>query len=250
MGGLPGLLLSQGNAGRTEPLDVLGPRGLCEVVDGLLTIARSLPFVVRCRELAAGDTFSLGELAIATAAGDHAVPCLAYRLDVPRQRRFLEAHARALGIPRAQWKGLQRGEPATVGTRTVQPEEVLGPPRRGVSLALATDTRPTDAIVRLIRGVDLFICEGTYGADEDQPRAAERRHLTFAEAAETARRARVRQLVLTHFSPALANPEQYAQRARDVFPNTVVGRDHLSFRLTFREEEARAAEGAAPVGHT
>jgi ribonuclease Z len=165
-------------------------------------------------------------------AAEHHVPCLAYRLDVPRGRRFLPDRARALGVPVPDWKRLQRGE--IVGA--VEPSDVLGPPRRGLSVGLVTDTRPTDAIAELVAGVDLLVCEGTYGSDEDQPRAVERTHMTFREAALLAQQAQAKQLVLTHFSPSVVDPESFLENARAVFAESIVGHDHLTLSLRFLEE--------------
>lgn len=228
--GLPGLLLTQGNSGRTEPVDVVGPPGLGRVVDGLLRIAPGLPFEVRCRELQSATRLAgPGSIRLRCAAGEHHVACLGYRLEVPRGRRFLPEQARALGVPVEAWKQLQRGE--RVGS--IEPEQVLGPPRPGLAVGLVTDTRPTPALLELVRGVDLLVCEGTYGDDADQPRAVERRHMTFAEAAMLAATAGARKLLLTHFSPSLVDPPAYAERATRIFPDALVGRDHLSLRLTF-----------------
>lgn len=105
----------------------------------------------------------------------------------------------------------------------------------GLAVALVTDTRPTPELVHLARGADLLVCEGTYGDDDDLAKARERKHLTFREAAGLAEAAGVRQLLLTHFSPALANPEAYAHIARQVFPETLISRDHLTLKLTFPE---------------
>lgn len=227
--GLPGLLLTQANSGRTEPVQIVGPRGFGAVVAGLMVVAPYLPFEVRCRELESGDCVELDELKVTCVAADHHVPCLAYRLDVPRGRRFLPDRAQALGVPVPEWKRLQRGE--VVGA--VDPSEVLGPPRRGLSVGLVTDTRPTDAIAELVAGVDLLVCEGTYGSDVDQPRAVERKHMTFREAALLAQRAEVGQLVLTHFSPSVVDPESFAANPREVFPETLVAHDHLEISLRF-----------------
>jgi ribonuclease Z len=236
IGGLPGLLLSQGNAGRTEPLEILGPPGLGDAVARLRVIAPYLPFQVRCRDLAAGETFRLGSLRGASWPTDHAVPCVAYRLEVPRRPRFLPERAHQLGVPREHWKTLQRGEPVSAGGRVVRPGEVLGPPRRGLAVGLVTDTRPAPGLAEFVADVDLLVCEGTYGSSEDQPKAVERKHMTFAEAAELARRAHARQLLLTHFSPALVDPEAYAPCARAIFSRTVVGTDHLTLSLRFPDE--------------
>jgi ribonuclease Z len=103
-------------------------------------------------------------------------------------------------------------------------------------LGLVTDTRPTDTLVELVRGVDLLIAEAMYGSDEDQPRAVERKHMTFREAAAFASRAGVGELVLTHFSPSVTEPDAYAENARGVFAATTVGHDHLTRSLRFADD--------------
>jgi ribonuclease Z len=230
--GLPGLLLTQGNSARTEPVEIVGPPGLVNVVNGLRVVAPYLPFEVRCRELDSGASLALTDLRITCVEADHHVPCLAYRIDLTRARRFLPERARALGIPVAEWRRLQRAE--SVGG--VHPEDVLGPPRAGLSIGLVTDTRPTSAIAELIAGVDLLVSEATFGDDDDQMRAVERRHMTFREAATLAAAARVGQLVLTHFSPSVTQPERFAANARAVFANTTVGSDHLTVTLRFPKD--------------
>jgi ribonuclease Z len=230
--GLPGLLLTLGNSERTEAVDIVGPPGLCAVVERLLVVAPHLPFEVRCRELSGGDRFELPGLIITCGEAEHHVPCLAYRIDVPRGRRFLPDRARELGVPLQRWSRLQRGE--TV--EGVRPESVLGPPRHGLSVGLVTDTRPTEALVQLVDDVDLLIGEGMYGSDDDQPRAVERKHMTFREMASLASQAHAKQLVLTHFSPSVVDPEAYGANAREVFPETIVGRDHLTLSLRFAED--------------
>jgi ribonuclease Z len=230
--GLPGLLLTQANSGRTEPVAIVGPTGLGAVLGGLLVVAPRLPFEVQSRELSGDEAFAFDGLNVSCAAAEHHVPCLAYRLAVPRGRRFLPDRARELGVPIQQWGRLQHGE--AVGD--VQPEAVLGPPRAGVSLGLVTDTRPTEGLRRLMRDVDLLVAEATYGDDEDQPRAVERKHMTFREAAQLAASARAKRLVLTHFSPSVVEPDIFLERAREVFPETVVGHDHLTVSLQFSSE--------------
>lgn len=233
LAGLPGLLLTQGNAARVEPQDVYGPPGLARVVEGLMRVAPYLPFELRCHEIEDGATFPIGSLHVRAAAADHSVPCLAYRLDLPRSARFLPEQAARLGVPKTLWSHLARGQSVLSGGSSIRPEQVLGPPRPGLAVGLVTDTRPTPALERLVTGVDLLVCEGTYGDSADQPRAVERKHMTFAEAAALARDAAVGELLLTHFSPALPHPEEFLAQAQAIFPNTRVGHDHLSLSLAF-----------------
>jgi ribonuclease Z len=230
--GLPGLLLTLGNSGRTDEVVLVGPLGFSAVVERLLVVASHLPFSVRYLELGGGERFEHVGLTITCAEAEHHVPCLAYRIDVPRGRRFLPERARELGVPVADWSRLQRGE--SLGG--ISSEAVLGPPRHGLSVGLVTDTRPGVELVRLVSRVDLLVGEGMYGSDEDQPRALERKHMTFREVAGLALAADARQLVLTHFSPSVVEPEAFVSNARDVFAETIVGRDHFTLSLHFVED--------------
>jgi ribonuclease Z len=231
--GLPGLLLTQGNSGRTAPLDILGPPGVTDVVDKLRVIAPFLPFEVNCRELAPGDEFELDGMSVTCASGEHHVPCLAYRLHVPRARAFLPDHARRLGVPVEHWRALQQDRAVSWNGRVIAPDQVLGPPRRGLTVTLVTDTRPTPELERLAHDADLLVCEGTYGSDDDLPKAIQNKHMTFAEAASLAHSAAAHRLLLTHFSPSVVDPMHYMERATSVFPNTVIGRDHLTMSLNY-----------------
>jgi ribonuclease Z len=236
VGGLPGLLLSQANGGRTEPVTIVGPVGARHVVDGLRVIAPRLPFAADCVELPTGGGFDFGGMEVSALPTEHSVPCLAYRLAVPRGRRFLAERARRLDIPVELWRQLQRGRSVTVDGRTVAPDAVLGPPRPGLAVGLVTDTRPSDRLAAFLAGVDLLVCEGMYGDSDQQARASERKHMTFAEAAGLAQRAGAKRLVLSHFSPSLTDPQAYAAEATRVFADTIVGHDHLQLSLRFPDE--------------
>lgn len=235
--GLPGMLLMVGNSGRREEMLIFGPKGLKRVVRGLRTIAPELPYPVRCLELAGGERFTAMGLEIACLAVDHAIPCLAYSLHVPRSRRFDPDRARALGLPVQLWKTLQQGRSVRWRGRTVRPDEVLAEERPGLKVVYVTDTRPTPALPDFVRGADLLICEGTYGDPADTPKAIERKHLTFAEAASLARDGQARQLWITHFSPAVTDPEQYLDEARRIFPGAALGHDRECRTLRFRDED-------------
>ena len=237
--GLPGLLLTIGNRGRTraEPLTVAGPRGVQRVVESLRVIAPHLPYPVRYREMNGdpADALLVGALRVTTCPADHDIPCLAYRLSLSRAPAFQPDRAKALGLPVNLWKLLQRGETVEHDGRRVGPEEVLGPPRPGLSLGFVTDSRPTRALVEFFTDADLLITEATYGDPADRPKAIDNKHMTFGEAATMGAAARARQLWFTHFSPALPNPEYFRREAESVFPSVVIGREHLSTTLAFAD---------------
>jgi len=237
--GLPGLLLTIGNSGRTreEPMTVVGPRGVQRVVESLRVIAPHLPYPVRYHEMLgdSAEVSAVGPMRLSACVADHDIPCLAYRLALSRAPAFQPERAKALGLPVTLWKLLQRGETVEHDGRAVRPAEVLGAPRPGLSFGFVTDTRPTRALVEFFSDVDLLISEATYGDPADRGKAIENKHMTFGEAATMAAAARAKQLWLTHFTPALPNPDYFRREAEAVFPQVVIGREHLATTLAFAD---------------
>lgn len=232
--GIPGLLHTLANAGKTEPLAIFGPRGTRAVIDGLRSIAPHLPYEVVITELADGDEVDgPGGLRIRVAEGEHRVPVLGYRFERPRAPRFSPERARALGVPVSKWSRLQRGEVVELNGYEIEPSMVLGEARPGVALGFVTDSRPTEGLRDLVRGVDLLISEATFGSDEDAGKAERRGHMTFREAATLARDAEVGHLWLTHFSAGMDDPHSWREHAASVFPEVTVGVAGLEATLAF-----------------
>ncbi len=238
--GLPGLLLTMGNAERTEPLTLIGPKGLERVVNSLRVIAPELPFPILFRELnGPEETISLNGYDIRAFRVNHNVVCYGYTLEIHRAGKFRLEQALALQIPRNFWNRLQKGETVTdPGTGEVYtPDMVMGAARKGIKLTYCTDTRPTASIAENARDSDLFICEGMYGEKEKEAKAREYKHMTFYEAARLARDANVKELWLTHYSPSLNHPEEYMDEVRKIFPRAVAGKDRKSVELAFEDTE-------------
>lgn len=238
--GLPGLLLTIGNCDRTEPVTLIGPRGLRRIVEGLLLIAPELPFPLVYQELSKEEmekAMPLGDFFVTPFAAEHRVPCVGYAVEVRRQPRFDPERAKAQAIPLPFWRLLQQGQTVTDGDRTYEPSMVLGPERKGLKVAYCTDSRPKSSIVRGAAGADLFICEGMYGEPDKQDKAKEHKHMSYQEAAGLARDAEVKELWLTHFSPAMPNPREYLFVAKEIFPNTKVGKDRMIKEFKFDETE-------------
>lgn len=235
--GLPGMLLTMGNAERTKPLMMIGPKGLTRVVNSLRVIAPELPFEIRCMEITEPEqSFSFQNFRIEAYRVNHNVVCYGYNIVIDRIGRFDVERAKELNIPRNYWNPLQKGEIIETEGQTFTPDMVLGPPRKGLKVTYCTDTRPTESIVKNAQGADLFICEGMYGEPEKAQKAKEYKHMTFYEAAQMAKRAGVRELWLTHYSPSLIRPDDYMQEVWKIFPNTVAARDGRSVDLTYEEE--------------
>lgn len=236
-GGLPGLLLSIDKAGREEPLHIYGPAGLRRIVNGLRVIAPVLRYPVELHELEPGDFFSLIGLEIACFPLDHGMPCLGYRLHLPRQAAFDPQKARALNVPLPLWKELQRGASVEAEGRLIRPEDVTGAPRKGLTVLYATDTRPVPEIAEMGRDADLMFLEGMYGDDDKRAQARKNHHMIFHEAAELARQANAKELVLTHFSNCIDDPAAFLPLAQAVFPKTQCASDGQCFTLLYPERK-------------
>jgi len=239
--GLPGLLLTMANAERTEPLMLFGPAGLQHVVKSLCVIAQDLPFELEFTELPSRAaeifTHTEGMLNIKALPLWHRTPCFGYSVELMRRGKFDPERAKAQKIPLKLWSALQKqsGETVVYNGKTYSGDMVLGPPRKGLKLVFCTDTRPVPAMASFARDADLFICEGLYGDYDRQEKAAARKHMTFMEAAEVAKAAGVKELWLTHFSPAMPDPYNYIKSATDIFPNSVVGKDRMIKTLKYEE---------------
>jgi ribonuclease Z len=231
--GLPGMLLALTKALRTEPLHIYGPVGLTQVVTGLRVIAPQLTYPIVLHELTGQTDFSLIGLEITAFPLDHGMPCLGWRLHLPRSAAFDPVKARALSVPLPMWKLLQRGEPVDVDGRVIHPADVTGAPRKGVTVLYATDTRPVDAIPDLGFRADLMILEGMYGHEEKLPLAVKNHHMLYREAAALARDAEAQRLLLTHFSTSIEDPQEFLQNARDIFPDTDCAADGMTLTLQY-----------------
>ena len=238
--GLPGMLLTMGNAERTEPLLMVGPKGLERVVNSLRVIAPELPFEIRFMEITGDETsfeidgmpgFSMTAFKV-----NHNITCYGYSMCLKRQGEFNVEAAQGMGIDRRLWSFLQKGETITLEDgRVITPDMVLGESRKGIKLTYTTDTRPTDSIVKNAKDSDLFICEGMYGEPEKAAKAREYKHMTFYEAARMAKEAGVKEMWLTHYSPSLVNPMEFMPETKKIFPNTIAAKDGRSVELRFED---------------
>lgn len=235
--GLPGLLLTLGNAERTEPITMIGPKRLEKIVNALRMIAPELPFEIKFIELSKEEeSFTFHGLRINAFRVNHNVTCYGYSLEVDRAGKFDVDRARKQQIPMTYWSRLQKGDTIEENGVIYTPDMVLGEPRKGIKLTYCTDTRPTQSIVKNAMGSDLFICEGMYGEASKEQKAIEHKHMTFYEAAQLAKQAEVKEMWLTHYSPSLVRPTDYKDAVRKIFPNTIIAKDRRTTTLLFEEE--------------
>jgi len=236
--GLAGLVQTLSLMDRKDKLEVYCPAGMKERIESYLSIPfYTLTFEVKVHELKSSDELRHEDYRIKTCEVDHPVPALAYALiEDPRPGKFYPEKAIELGVkPGPDFSRLKAGQSVKLRDgRVVKPEQVMGPSRPGRKVVYAGDTRPCESIVELARDADVLIHDCTL-ADDLAERAAETGHSTPAEAAEIAKRANVKQLVLIHVSPRYEDDSILLKQAQRIFPNTVVARDLMELDVKFQE---------------
>lgn len=238
--GLPGILSTIGNCGRTEMLTIIGPKGIKEVIDAFRLIVGELPYDVNIIEnpkedILVSNNYINKDIIISTLEVDHSTSCIAYSFYIKRKAKFDIEKAMKNNVPKVLWSKLQNGREIKLDGNIYTKDMVLGQPRKGIKLSFVTDTRPIKEIVDFVDNSDLLVCEGMYGDDGDLERAIKNKHMTFRESATIAKQSNVEAMVLTHFSPIIKDPNMYIENAMEVFENTIIGTDRLKLDLLFKE---------------
>lgn len=233
--GLLGLLQTMSLSQRRKPLNIVGPEKLLRwlrVTSELLQIG--LTFPIRFSKAAPGTILRTPGFRIRTAKAVHSVEAFAYLVEEKgRPGIFYPEQAKRLGVPEGKlWSRLQKGRTVTAQGRKVTPSEVTGPPRPGRKVGYSGDSRPSAGLTRFFAGCDLLIFDSTFGG-KDADKAAERMHSTSSEAAELAKKAKVRKLALTHFSARYTSTTSLLREARRIFPNTVAASDGLAIEVDY-----------------
>lgn len=239
--GLPGLLQTLGTMDRKEPLTIIGPEGLQAAMAPILTLAGDeLPYEVRLMTLPP-EGLALNQLHKSWTAQarltafptQHRVISQGYAVTLARSGKFQAEKALALGVPQSQWRQLQLGESVTVEGRIIQPQDVVGVPRRGLKAVYSGDTMPCPALAEAATDADLLICEATYPSQDYADKAAQFGHSTYADAGALAREVGARRLWLTHYSAIISDPEVHLPQAQAEYPDARCGYDGMTETLQF-----------------
>lgn len=235
--GLPGLLMLSSQVDRDEPLYIYGPAKLGEyIAANRKLLDMYINYEIVFQEVCPGTIYEDESLTVEAVPLLHTKPCFGYVMtEKERPGEFSVDNAKALGIPMGpMWGRLQKGEDVVLEDgRVIKPSQVLGPKRKGVRFAYVTDTVYLSSITNHVKEADLLLCEGMFTRDLSED-AFEKKHMTSSQAATIARDAGVKKLALIHFSPRYTDRElkKLRDEAREIFPQTVLGRDRMVFELS------------------
>lgn len=236
--GIIGLMRTMALQGRTERLRLWGPRGSARVLKRAESLGfERTTFPVEIIELESNQRVERAGYAIVAFPVDHRGSASVGFAIVEEERkgRFNPDLARELGIPEGpMWGQIHRGQAVTLDDgRVIEPSVLVGAKRAGRTVVITGDTRPCAATIDAARGADLLIHESTFG-DEEAERAVETGHSTAREAAQVAREAGVRKLLLTHFSARYSRDAIELEReARQVFAESKAGKDGMEIEVPF-----------------
>ncbi|MGC8896052.1 MAG: ribonuclease Z [Candidatus Bathyarchaeia archaeon] len=233
--GLPGLLQTMALLDREKKLDIYGPSGIKRFLDGIReTVQFVLTFPVEIHEIQkAGIICEEEEYFVQAVWANHVIPSLAYAfIEKPRPGKFYPQKAKALGVPEGPlWSKLQHGKKVKLSNgRIIKPEDVTGPPRLGRKIVYTGDTRPFKGLTKFASDADLLIHDATLD-NEMAERAEEDGHSTPEQAARNAKKAKVKQLILTHVSARYDDTSILLEQAKKIFKNTKVAEDFMRIEI-------------------
>lgn len=229
--GLPGLFLTLGSQGYTKTLEIYGPRGTKDSIRKILELfVTREPIHYKVVEVESGVFFQNEDFTLSALALEHGTPCLAYILQEKDRRRIDMKKLKKIGVKEGpHLKALQKGEDILYQGKKVKAKDVTTL-ILGKKVSFVTDTITCENAISAAKGADLFFCESTY-LEELKEQAQERKHMTALEAATIAKKARVKKLVLIHFSQRYTDLSLFSKEAKKIFPQTSIGKDFLVFTL-------------------
>ncbi|MGH2976079.1 MAG: ribonuclease Z [Solirubrobacterales bacterium] len=244
--GLPGLLKTYDLTAREEPLTIYGPRGLRDLFKTLGRLIGRTDYSIDLIELDPGEAVRHDGAEVRAFAVEHSVRANGYALiEEDRPGRFDPQAAQRFGVAEGpDFAALQRGERVNGNAGPVNPEDVMGKPRPGRTVAITGDTAPCHSTVSAAADADLLVHDASFSEEEAQ-RAADTGHSTVGQAASVAREARVKMLALVHISSRY-HVGTVLEEAREVFEPSVAPRDFDVIEIPFSErgEPALVANGA------
>lgn len=234
--GLPGLLSSRSFQGGESLLTVYGPKGIKEFLDVTLRISQThLRYQLEIKEIEEGVVFEDELFLVEARLLEHGIPSFGYRIvEKDRPGTLLADQLAAAGVkPGPVYRKIKNGEEVILEDgRVISPAEFVGPPQKGRVVTILGDTRTCDNAAILAEGADLLIHEATFSGAE-AGLAREYYHSTTLQAAQTARKAGVKKLCLTHISSRYDRSDwkMLQDEAATLFPDSIISEDFMEITI-------------------
>jgi len=231
--GILGLLQTMSMQNRTETLEIFGPKGIEEFIAANIKILNfGLSFPIIITTIKEGKIFEDEKFSMYVCKANHSVTAFSYLFEEKdKPGRFNLEKAKELEIPEGKlWSELQKGNEITVNEKTVKPKQVLGEKRPGKKIGISGDTMPTEDLEKFFENCDYLVFDSTF-LDEEKPRAQETCHSTAKQAATLGKNAKVKNLILTHFSARYKDEIGHLKEAQEIHNSVITARDLLEIEI-------------------
>ncbi len=234
--GLPGLLSTMHLCGRTEPLTVYAPKGAKAVIDLLFEVSGTeVRYELVINEIDVDDVTTIHcdkHFSVKAFPLNHSITTFGFLFEENNILLNLRPHARSqYNMTNDDCIRVKQGEDLTLDDGSVIPNSKLTlPPRLPRRYAYCCDTAYDESLIPIVEGVDMLCMESTFD-NSLSSLAEERCHCTALQAATIAAKARVRRLVLTHFSARYTDIAPLLAEAQTMFADTCCATDGAVFQL-------------------
>lgn len=231
--GILGLLQTMSMQNRTETLEIFGPKGIEEFIAANIKILNfGLSFPIIITTIKEGKIFEDEKFSMYVCKANHSVTAFSYLFEEKdKPGRFNLEKAKELEIPEGKlWSELQKGNEITVNEKTIKPKQVLGEKRPGKKIGISGDTMPTEDLEKFFENCDYLVFDSTF-LDEEKPRAQETCHSTAKQAATLGKNAKVKNLILTHFSARYKDENGHLKEAQEIHDSVITARDLLEVEI-------------------
>ena len=231
--GILGLLQTMSMQNRTESLEIFGPKGIDEFLAANIKILNfGLSFSILITIVNEGTIYENNKFLIHAAKANHSITAFSYLFEEKdKPGRFNVEKAKELGIPEGElWNKLQNGEDITNNEKIIKPEQVLGKKRPGKKIGISGDTMPTKELEEFFNECDYLVFDSTF-LDEEKQKAQDTCHSTAKQAAELAKKANVKNLILTHFSARYKDEIGHKTEAEQIHNSVITAKDLLEVEI-------------------
>ena len=231
--GILGLLQTMSMQNRTETLEIFGPKGIEEFIGANIKILNfGLSFPVLISTIKEGKIFEDEKFSMYVCKANHSVTAFSYLFEEKdKPGRFNLEKAKQLGIPEGKlWSDLQKGNEITINGKTINPNQVLGEKRPGKKIGISGDTMPTPELEKFFENCDYLVFDSTF-LEEEILRAQETCHSTAKQAATVGKNAKVKNLILTHFSARYKDEVGHLKEAQEIHNSVITASDLLEIEI-------------------